>query len=369
MAAFSLVLGTSLASAMLNISFDIGERMEAGVRGYGPNILIVPRDTALQVGLGELSLSPPSGQGFIREVDISKLGRLPSSQYLVGYTLYLYSVVEAGSSKIVLAGTLFDQAIRINPSWNLKGEFSRAINDTQSSIVGVNVADRLGLQPGSDLYVKRHEREYVLRVAAILSTGGSEDSQVFVALTQAQTISQKDGLIHLVEASYKSSRMDLKTIAEEIVRAIPSVDAKIVSQVSEGERSFLSKIQATMIILTLSLLTASGLAVMSTMSTTVLERRRETGLMMALGASSKDILTLFIAEASGIGIVGGLSGYVLGLGFASTIWLNIFNVTVNPRPASFFVSMVIALAVSLLASLLPIRQALRMNPSNVLRSE
>jgi putative ABC transport system permease protein len=44
----------------------------------------------------------------------------------------------------------------------------------------------------------------------------------------------------------------------------------------------------------------------------ILERTREIGLMKAVGATNRDVLTIFLGEASGIGFIGGLGGVLLG---------------------------------------------------------
>ena len=367
-AVISLVFGVSLASAMLSISFDVGERMSGELRGYGSNILIVPKDTTLRVGSGELSFGSLSGEGFIKEADISQIELLPSSKYLVGYSPSIYATVDASSQKIVLLGTWFDQSMKVNPFWRLKGEVIANRNDEGSAIVGTNVAERLSIRLGDSLRVERQGQAYDLHVVGIVSTGGSEDNQILVSLAQAQIISQKAGLVHTIEASYSANRVDLKSIAEEIAGAMPGAEVKIISQVAEAEQSFLAKIQTTITILTSTVLTASVLAIMSTMSTTVLERRREIGLMLALGASSKKIISLFFAEALMIGFAGGLIGYVLGLGLASAIWLNVFNATITPKVTTIPVTLAVAIVAALTASILPVKQALSLNLSMTLRS-
>ena len=368
-AIISVVIGVSIASAMLNISFDVGERMGNTFGGYGPNILIVPKDAALQVSSEQLSFGSVSGEKFIKESDITQIERLPSSQYLVGYAPYLYAVIDTNPQKMVLAGVWFDQVMKLNPTWQLSGEPITNRNDNASAIIGINVAERLRLKVGDALRVQRESRHYEFHIIGIISTGGSEDDQMLVSLAKAQAITQKEGLVHTIEARYKSSNVNLKSISQEISKSIPSADVKIVSQVAEAEQSFLTKIQTTITILTLALLAASGLAVMSTMSTTVLERRREIGLMLALGASAKRIIQLFLAEALAIGIVGGFFGYLLGLVFASTIWMNIFNTPIVPRLATIPATLAVAVTVSVLASVPPVRQALRVDPSATLGSE
>ena len=365
----SLVLGVSLASMLLNITFDVRERMGSQLRGYGANVLLVPKDTTLRVGLGELSFGAMSGEGFISESYLGAIESLESAEYLVGYTPYLYGVVDVNAQEVVLVGVWFDSLIKVNPSWKLDGEKIPDRQDMNSTVIGIDIAESLGLKVGDSVEISREGRAYRLSVAGLLSTGGSEDNQLFVSLSQAQEITGNSALIHTVQLSYAAGETELKAIAEELAKIIPSANAKVITQVAEAEKVFLGKISTVTTVLTVGVLAASAVAVMSTFSTIILERRNEIGLMLALGASSRRIAALFLAEVMVIGLVGGFVGYFLGVGLATAVWLRIFNTPIFPRLASFFVVVGIAVGVCITASLLPVRQALKVTPAVTLRGE
>ncbi len=59
------------------------------------------------------------------------------------------------------------------------------------------------------------------------------------------------------------------------------------------------------------LVAAFGIA--NTMLMAILERTREIGLMKAIGASNRDVMVVFLAEASGIGLLGGIGGVAVGM--------------------------------------------------------
>jgi putative ABC transport system permease protein len=61
----------------------------------------------------------------------------------------------------------------------------------------------------------------------------------------------------------------------------------------------------------ISLLVAA-IGIANTMTMAILERTREIGLMKAIGASNRDVLSIFLGEAAGIGLIGGLGGVTLG---------------------------------------------------------
>jgi putative ABC transport system permease protein len=56
----------------------------------------------------------------------------------------------------------------------------------------------------------------------------------------------------------------------------------------------------------------AAIGIANTMAMAILERTREIGLMKAVGATNRDVLSIFLGEAAGIGFIGGLGGVILG---------------------------------------------------------
>ena len=109
----------------------------------------------------------------------------------------------------------------------------------------------------------------------------------------------------------------------------------------------------------------AAVALFNTLTLSVLERRREIGVLRAMGTSRRFTLRMILAEAAAIGIVGGICGLVFGL---TDQWLyslvsgDMMNFTVAFRPSPMaLVFTVGALAISLLGSLPPARRAARLN--------
>jgi putative ABC transport system permease protein len=109
----------------------------------------------------------------------------------------------------------------------------------------------------------------------------------------------------------------------------------------------------------------AAVALLNTLTLSVLERRRELGVLRAMGSSRRFTVRMVLAEATGIGVVGG----VLGLAFGGADqWLfslvsgDMMNFQVAFRPSwTAFAFCLGALAISLLGSLPPARRAARLN--------
>jgi putative ABC transport system permease protein len=126
-------------------------------------------------------------------------------------------------------------------------------------------------------------------------------------------------------------------------------------------------------------LTVASIGIVNTLVMAILERRREIGIMKAIGASDGDIRKLFFAEAGAMGILGGIVGVVLGwaigqiINFGTNIWLKSQSLPqehfwVVPLWLVVF-SIVFAFIVSLVSGLYPAGRAARLDPVQALRYE
>jgi putative ABC transport system permease protein len=126
-------------------------------------------------------------------------------------------------------------------------------------------------------------------------------------------------------------------------------------------------------------LTVASLGIINTLVMAILERRREIGILKALGATDRDVRSLFFAEAGAMGLLGGFFGVALGwligsaLTWGTTIYLhrqNLPGVKISYIPWWLALGAIIfAIIVSLVAGLYPASRAARLNPVDALRYE
>jgi putative ABC transport system permease protein len=126
-------------------------------------------------------------------------------------------------------------------------------------------------------------------------------------------------------------------------------------------------------------LTVASLGIINTLVMAILERRREIGILKALGATDRDVRSLFFAEAGAMGLFGGFFGVALGwligsaLTWGTTIYLrrqNLPGVKISYIPWWLALgAIVFAFIVSLVAGLYPAARAARLNPVDALRYE
>ncbi|HQR04623.1 MAG: ABC transporter permease [Proteobacteria bacterium] len=116
-------------------------------------------------------------------------------------------------------------------------------------------------------------------------------------------------------------------------------------------------------------LLVGGIGILTILTIAVSERTSEIGLLRAIGATRRRILTLFLGEAALLAALGGITGLTLGWGIALLLKLTVPALPVN-TPWSYAVAAELtAVIVGLLAGVLPARRAARLDPLEALRSE
>jgi putative ABC transport system permease protein len=396
LAILAVVMGASMASALLTTSYSMNEKLANEFRKFGANIIVLPRSDTIEVGLPGMTLGSITEQRYINESVLWKIKRIQNwSANVLGFAPFLYQVVNAISAsaaqQVVLTGSYFDQRVpniskgdgsawttglrTIAKYWEVKGGWVDREDDSSGAMVGATVADKLHLGVGSGLMVNYTNpetgasRTANFTVRGIVTTGGNEDSQIFVNLAVAQNLSSRPDKVSTVQVSALCYKCPAETIAKEIQYVIPDVQAKSVRQLVNSENTIMMSVQNMMGLVTLLALGASALGVMTTMTTSVIERRKEIGLMKAIGSTNRTIGSLFLAEAAIIGVLGGIIGYIVGLFLAGLIGQSVFGSAVSIVPVVLPMALGISVAVALLAALVPVRRALRIEPATVLRGD
>ncbi len=353
-AALAVTLGASLAAAALSVSIGMEEKVGRTLRAYGANIVLVPKSAAL--GISDATL---------KESDLARLGE---TRALLGYAPFLYAVVESNNQPVVLVGTRFDAATRVNAWWQMVGS-APANDDRETTLVGSNVADKWRVKIGDDIAVRYREAQRNFRVTGILNTGGAEDDQIFVSLDAAQALTNRPGLVSLVQISALGTQTPIEETARTLEQILPDAQAKTVRQIAEGEVGLIRRVQLLLALIAAIVLVAASLSVGATMTTVMLERQREVGLMKSLGADARRIGALFLSEASALGVVGGIAGYALGFAFAQIIAQSVFASAVELNVWIGLSALAIAVLVAVIGSAIPVRRALAVEAAVVLRGE
>jgi putative ABC transport system permease protein len=402
LAGVAITLGVGVATAMISVATDIGDKISRELRAYGANLVVTPQEDTLDVQIGGVDLKPPSDGAYLNEADLPKIKGMFWRNNIVGFAPMLPVSVRLSHSddtnSLTLLGTYFSKQLTFgkqdfvtgvrstHPWWKVQGAWP---NDNSSDVLlGESLAVKLGRKTGDEIEIAGQAH----RVAGILSTGGAEDNQIIAPLALAQQILGKPDAVRRLYVSALTkpedafARRDPQTlrgaeydrwycspyaasIAFQLQEAIPHSHAEQIRQVAQNEGIVLSRIKGLMLLVTLAALFASALAVSAAMATAIFERRTEVGLMKALGAGNVSVAALFFAEAFLLALIGGVVGFAGGALLARQIGRSIFDSQIAIEPVLFPVILAIAVIVTFAGSAMAIRRAVKFDPVYALRGE
>jgi putative ABC transport system permease protein len=402
LAGAAITLGVTVATAMIAVATDIGDKINRELRTIGANVLITPEEDTLDVEIGGVNLKPPSDGAFLSEADLPKIKGIFWHNNITGFAPMLpvnVTLQRAGRTEnLTLLGTYFAKKISFgkeefntgvrstHPWWKVRGAWPD--DSSRDVLLGERLAARLSAKPGDAITLSGRQ----LQVSGILSTGGSEDEQVIAPIALAQEILGKPGAVRRVYVSALTkpedafARRDPKSmsgavydrwycspypqsIAFQLQEAIPHSHAEQIRQVAQNEGAVLTRIEGLIFLVTLAALLASALAVSAAMATAIFERRAEVGLMKALGAGRVAVASVFFAEATLLALIGGSVGFAAGGLLARQIGWSIFNSQITIAPVLLPVILTIAVIVTFAGSAAAIRNAVRLDPVFALRGE
>ena len=374
----ALISGAAVISALINLDLDIGSKLTEEFRTLGANVVIAPRD--VQAGSqpnSQVTAKVDASSGadrnaeaplLMNEADVLKQLGSVQLREVVAAAPYLYIVSRAEKTEVVVAGTWLDQALKLDPTWKLTGNWVASREDQTHCLVGSGVARQLHLAPGSSLELSYSGRVAQLRVAGVVNAGGADDNQIFMNLPVAQQLSGLSGRIGLVQLSVGGTAQNVTGVVATLANALPDYEVRAIRQVTEAEGSLLARLRLLMFSMVLLILVLTALCVLATMAALAIERREDVGLMKALGGSISRVVGLFLAEVGVLGAIGGVVGCVAGV--ALSIWMGqrVFATAISVRWEIFPLTIGLMIIVAL-AGAAPLRMLGKVKPAVIFRGE
>ena len=191
------------------------------------------------------------------------------------------------------------------------------------------------------------------------------DNEIDVMPLQVSAGQNLQSVAQSVEKELRKSR-DVEEGKEDFTVETPDQVIAILNNI-------LSIIQGVLVGIAAISLVVGGIGIMNTMYTAVLERTKEIGIMKAVGATRKEILTLFMIESGMLGLFGGLIGALLGFAISESVEIAAFQFFQSPLIQSnfslplFLGALLFAFSVGAISGVFPARQAAKLKPVEALR--
>ena len=413
LAILTIFLAAGLVSALLAVSIDIGDKMAKELKSYGANILVEPASSAIlpEMNSGNISLAT---QDFIDEKELPNIKDIFWRNNIVGFAPLLGAEVEVeGGQSVSVLGTFFDRPIAvpdeddyhtgqkiISPYWQVEGEW---VDDSQSrfddvvpALIGTQLAKSRQWTIGQRLTLRYQSAEsnhsVHIEIKGIVATGGSEEHQLIMPLSAVQKLLDLEGKVQAIKVSAltvpenelsRKARANVdgldaaeydrwyctayvSSISHQLEEAISGAVVRPIWQVAASEGVVIEKIQLLLGVVTIAALIAAAMGIASLMTTTIIERSKEIGLMKALGAYQWQIVLLFYCEAVISALIGGIFGCLAGWGLAKFIGISLFGEALSFAWIVIPCVLVLSVLIALTGTWFPAHRIARLYPVEVL---
>ncbi len=385
LAVSAVALGTLGAVALGEVVLASGDRLAAEMGSYGANLVMTPARP------GETL--PVEALGKVRRIFWK------NNVVAVAPTLELRVRMAPGTpgeTVAPLVGSWFDHPLepgfrtglpRTRPTLAVEGRWPR--DGEPEMVAGRRLAQRLGLSPGSGLRASLGDRSQDFRVVGIVTSGGEEDDQAFAPLPAVERLSGLPGRFTRAEIfamtvpearnSHPDPRRNPKeyetwyctaypsAIAFQLNEVLPEARTAVDFGVTQATADVLGKLRWVLTALAVVALAGAAVGVTAAMTATVMERRLEAGLLVAIGAPRGRVVLFFLSEAALLGLAGGLVGGGLGLVGGRLLGSGVLGVAVPWMPILLPFAALLGLAVAVLASAAPVARALERYPADILK--
>ncbi|MCL1904139.1 MAG: ABC transporter permease [Oscillospiraceae bacterium] len=298
------LLGISIGMASFVALLSMGENMQSVVKAQaeslGASFMIMPENICIynQMAIVTGETISESMEYKVFE-DLTAVNDVTIIPHLTQKT----SIKDKPS---VVAGILPRETYAFKV-WEMNEGVFFESDDQNAVVVGIDFAETRNLRVGETVTVKGEQ----LPVIGILAkTQGNDDMTMFAPLTVVQRLFNKDGYI-----SYMSARVkDMSKIEayEDAILKIANVQVATNDKLLESVLSIIGSVNSTLRLIAGVALIAAAFGIINTMMTAVYERRREIGILCALGGRAGTIFKVFLIESGVYGLLGGCVGVVAG---------------------------------------------------------
>lgn len=333
----------------------------------------IERETA---ALGANLIVTPKGSCAFEQVSILTGEQLPSNitraeydaiRSLAGLTVlpFLSERTAIANQPVPILG-IEPQPVRALRGWEVAT--GRYLADSDRGVVlGAAVADRFRLGPGDEVTLRGNR----LPVQGVLAaTGGKDDNTLFLPLATAQQLyAAEDRYSYLAVQVAEVAQVESMALR---IRDISGLGVVTDKQMLKSVLSIVGTVNVTLQLVAAVAVLAAAFGIVNTMLTAIHERKREIGILQALGARRRDIFAAFIFESGLYGLFGGICGALLGLAgarlAAPLIEQNAMTAFVKGSGTGTFDPLMlpgavaISIVIAVLAGLYPAWQAVRLTP-------
>lgn len=351
MATLAVAVGAATMSALGLVAYSVPRQLSEELRASGANMVVFP---ATQEPLGEDDIRDIDEELHARGIDAR------SAAYTFDNLLY-------NQQALAIMAVDLDQALSLRPYWALDGTLPGAADEV---LVGASLADRYWFQIGDSvgLSSQASEEHSQVKITGIVHSGGPEEDYVIAGRGLLDQF-QLDPGYELIELSAQADPRVLGEVADAVGDNHPHTDAEVVKRTTDVQENIAGTLQSLIWLVSAVISVLTIVSISTTLNSMITARRREIGLRKALGAEHRDIIGELLGEAVVLGALGSAIGVGIGLLVATQVSLSAFSMPLSINWWVIVLTIVVAVAIAVLGSIIPARRIANISPVDVLGGE
>ena len=379
----AVTLGVAVIVAIKNISFYSEKKISSELDTLGANILILPKSATVQDYYQADLQDDEIPEDYVTKLTQSGMKGLDNvspklnvKTQILGYSAVVTGILPLNEfkSKSVWSGAIGIFAKPegcppggMIPAGSVASNPDRVIGDLGrfQALVGYEAAEKMKIKQNGEFKIK----DVVFTVMKVLpATGTIDDDRIFIHLKTMQPMFNKKSVLSAIEIAGCCSAIS-DGLINKINKALPDAKVVTISQIVSTQINTNKIMNNISLILIVIVLLMGGAGIANFMFDDVYERRKEIGILTAMGGDDSFVSKLFLSKALLLGVSGGIVGFILGSIIAVLLGNAIAGIKPLPMPLLGVIVILISTIVSMAASIIPIINAVKVDPYAVIRED
>ncbi|PKN11524.1 MAG: ABC transporter permease [Deltaproteobacteria bacterium HGW-Deltaproteobacteria-4] len=300
-----ITIGIASFVTFMSMGGSLKNEIYRETAALGANLVVIPKGSC-----GYEQLSILTGDQMPTNISAAEIASIRAIQ---GLTVVPFLAQQSAiNNKPVTVSGIEPAATLAFKRWQINQGNYFSSPDENGVVLGAAAARQFELKPGGSVTI----RGELLPILGILGeTGGRDDATIFLPLPLAQRLFNAADNV-----SYAAIRVEHLAETEryiEEIRVATGLGVVSDKQMLQSVLGIVGTVNITLQLIAAVAVIAAAFGIVNTMMAATYERKREIGILQALGARRRTIFTLFMLESGFYGLIGGITGVIFGLATAT----------------------------------------------------
>jgi putative ABC transport system permease protein len=300
-----ITIGIASFVTLLSLGGGLKSEIKRQARELGANLVVTPKGWCAYEQVSVLT-----GEQLPEAIPFEEVKKISAIRGLTAVP-YLTERAVVNNSPVPVIGILPGE-MKTFKGWEVeKGTYFES-QEERALIIGSGIAQQFKLKPTDELTIKG---ERFLIKGILKETGSKDDIATFMPLSVAQRLYGVRNMVSFIAIKVD----DIAKTDEYILKIQETSNVAVVSdkQLLKSVLSIVGTVSLTLQLIAAVAILAAAFGIINTMMTAIHERKREIGILQAIGAKRGTIFKVFLLESGLYGLLGGIVGVAVGLVFSS----------------------------------------------------